>query len=96
MNDSERLKWLKEIEKDIFVCSLESTFVEDSKSCAIHSAIEALENHISLEDIKAELLKELEKLKGNSGCDYFTNRTIENCIGTVAEILDKHIKENKQ
>ena len=44
MSDEERLKWLKEIEKDIFVCSLESTFVEDAKSCAIHSAIETLEN----------------------------------------------------
>lgn len=44
MSDEERLKWLKEIEKDIFVCSLESTFVQDLKSCAIHSAIETLEN----------------------------------------------------
>ena len=43
MTNEERLKWLKEIEEDIFVCSLESTFAEDAKSCAIHSAIEELE-----------------------------------------------------
>ena len=49
-----------------------------------------------LEDIKAEILKEMENLKGNSGCNYFSNRTIDNCIGTAAEILDKRIKENKQ
>lgn len=48
MSDEERLKWLKEIEKDIFVCSLESTFVQDLKSCAIHSAIETLENQKTL------------------------------------------------
>lgn len=43
MTKSERLKWLKEIEKDIHVCSLESTFVDDAKSCAIHSVIQELE-----------------------------------------------------
>lgn len=44
MDKDERLKWLKQIEKDIYVCSLESTFSDDAKSCAIHSAIEELEN----------------------------------------------------
>ena len=43
MTRDERLTWLKEIEKDIYVCSLESTFSDDAKSCAIHSAIEELE-----------------------------------------------------
>lgn len=43
MTREERLGWLKRIEKDIYVCSLESTFEEDSKSCAIHSIIEELE-----------------------------------------------------
>lgn len=59
MSDEERLKWLKEIEKDIFVCSLESTFVEDAKSCAIHSAIKALEN-------QKTIIEELEKIKAES------------------------------
>jgi len=43
MTREERLEWLKQIEKDIFVCSLESTFADDAKSCAIHSIIEELE-----------------------------------------------------
>lgn len=48
-----------------------------------------------LEQIKTEILKEMEKLKGNSGCDYFTNNTIDNCTCKVTNILEKHIKENK-
>lgn len=43
MTKEERLDLLKQIEKDIHVCSLESTFLDDAKSCAIHSAIEELE-----------------------------------------------------
>ena len=43
MTREERLDLLKQIEKDIHVCSLESTFLDDAKSCAIHSVIEELE-----------------------------------------------------
>ena len=43
MNDDEMIYWLKQIERDIFVCSLESTLADDLKSCAIHKAIEKLE-----------------------------------------------------
>lgn len=43
MTREERLELLKQIEKDIYVCSLESTFIDDVKSCAIRSAIEELE-----------------------------------------------------
>ena len=43
MTREERLVLLKQIEKDIHVCSLESTFLDDAKSCAIHSVIEELE-----------------------------------------------------
>lgn len=42
MTREEMLKWLEQIEKDIYVCSLESTFADDAKSCAIHEAIKAL------------------------------------------------------
>ena len=55
MTREERLELLKQIEKDIHVCSLESTFLEDTKSCAIHSVIEELEQEpkeITLEDVK--------------------------------------------
>lgn len=50
MTREEKLKWLKQIEKDIHVCSLESTFADDSKSCAIHSAIEELEQESNIDD----------------------------------------------
>lgn len=43
MTREEQLELLKQIEKDIYVCSIESTFLDDAKSCAIHSAIEELE-----------------------------------------------------
>ena len=43
MTKAERLELLKQIEKDIYVPSIESTFLDDAKNCAIHSAIEELE-----------------------------------------------------
>lgn len=43
MTREQRLELLKQIEKDIHVCSLESTLLDDAKSCAIHSTIEELE-----------------------------------------------------
>lgn len=42
MTKEEQLDCLEQIEKDIYVCSLESTLADDLKSCAIHSAIEEL------------------------------------------------------
>lgn len=43
MTKEERIYRLKQIEKDINVCSLDATFEETAKSCAIRSAIEELE-----------------------------------------------------
>ena len=43
MTKDERIYRLKQIEKDIYVCSLDATFEEIAKSCAIRSAIEELE-----------------------------------------------------
>lgn len=43
MTNEERIYRLKQIEKDICVCSLDATFEETAKSCAIRSAIEELE-----------------------------------------------------
>ena len=56
MTREERLELLKQIEKDIHVCSLESTLLEDAKSCAIHSAIEELEEKPILDKIRAEVM----------------------------------------
>lgn len=58
MTKEERLGWLKRIEKDIYVSSLESTFADDSKSCAIHSIIEELEQKPCEEAISRKSLKE--------------------------------------
>lgn len=89
MTKLERLKWLKEIEKDIHVCSLESTFADDAKSCAIHSVIEELEKCTSgvikeLEKIKEEIV-ELEKKMGQG---IFT-------VELASEIVNDHIAELK-
>ena len=40
MSKEERLELLKLIEDQIYVCSLESTFLDECKSIAIHSIIE--------------------------------------------------------
>lgn len=55
MTRAQRLELLKQIEKDIHVCSLESTLLDDAKSCAIHSAIEELEQEPILDKIRAEI-----------------------------------------
>ena len=55
MTREERISVLKQIEKDIHVCSIESTFLDDAKSCAIHSAIEELEQEPILNKLKAEI-----------------------------------------
>ena len=43
MTKDTMIELLKQIEKDIYVNSLESTFKQDAKSCAIHEAIEILQ-----------------------------------------------------
>lgn len=55
MTREQRLELLKQIEKDIHVCSLESTLLDDAKSCAIHSAIKELEQEPVIDKIKAEI-----------------------------------------
>lgn len=58
MTKAKRLELLKQIEKDIYVPSIESTFLDDTKSCAIHSAIEELEQKPKtdvIDKIRAEI-----------------------------------------
>lgn len=62
MTREERLKLLKQIEKDIYVCSIESTFLDDAKSCAIHSIIEELEQESdtwSLDDAREDFMSDV-------------------------------------
>lgn len=56
MTREERLELLKQIEKDIHVCSLASTLLEDAKSCAIHSVIEELEQESCGDCVSREAL----------------------------------------
>lgn len=68
MTREERLELLKQIEKDIHVCSLESTLLDDLKSCAIHSVIEELEQQGSILDkIKADITKFADTIPFNIG-----------------------------
>lgn len=82
MTREERLQLLKQIEKDIHVCSIESTFLDDAKSCAIHSAIEELKQEPILDKIYVDI-QSLRNLF---------------CIGTdavideVEDIIDKYRK----
>lgn len=49
-------------------------------------AIGALENQSTLED---KIVDKLVRFKGNSGCDYFTNCTIDNCIGIIKDAFEE-------
>lgn len=84
MTREERLELLKQIEKDIHVCSLESTLLEDMKSCAIHSAIKALEQepYNSLRTFRIDSLDSLPSVfpKIKSG-KWITNGTQDSMIG---------------
>lgn len=77
MTREQRLELLKQIEKDIHVCSLESTLLDDAKSCAIHSVIEELEQASRTDDddlISKE--KVIQILRVYSRCGLVTPRII--------------------
>ena len=99
MTRAQRLELLKQIEKDIYVCSLESTFLEDAKSCAIHSAIEELEQESVLDKIRAEIencLKALDEIEKSGLNIYPPNEisgrrlTYQQCL----EFIDKYKAES--
>ena len=87
MTREERLELLKQIEKDIYVPSIESTLLDDAKSCAIHSAIEELEQEPVLDKLRAEIDKIYER-EGNS----------VDCLNALAELkefIDKYKSESE-
>ena len=59
MDKPKIIELLKEIEKDIYVNSLESTFLQDSKSCAIHEAIEILQEENCEDAISRQAVLEI-------------------------------------
>ena len=68
MTREEMLKRLEQIEKDIYVCSLESTFADDAKSCAIHKAIQILSAEPREDAVSREALLALkQKFYDNAG-----------------------------
>lgn len=79
MTREERLELLKQIEKDIHVCSLESTLLDDAKSCAIHSVIEELEQEPVLDKIRAEIGR-LKYQNTNFDVYRWWNNAIDNCL----------------
>ena len=86
MTREERLELLKQIEKDIYVCSLESTFLEDAKSCAIHSAIEELEQEPILDKIRAEI----------ESIELLAEYTRGDIKRMALDILDKYMAESEE
>ena len=70
------------------LCLAQADVFYRSKDESIDKAIEALKNHISLEDIKTEILELF-----NEPAYYIPNYdAYKKCL----EIIDKHIKENKE
>lgn len=86
MTREERLELLKQIEKDICVCSIENTFLDDAKSCAIHSAIEELEQEPILDKIRAEI----ERLHYHPKLDFIKN---DDVVDMSLDIIDKYKAE---
>lgn len=89
MTREERLELLKQIEKDIYVPSIESTFLDDAKSCAIHSAIEELEQEPILDKIRAEIKHFMYDINPSSSeSDYACNY--------ILQIIDKYKAETEE
>lgn len=83
MTKEQRLELLKQIEKDIYIPSIESTFLDEAKSCAIHSVIEELEQESDLDKIRAEIIAlPYQKIFGN-----VSNYSL---LDVVIEIIDKY------
>lgn len=100
MTREQRLELLKQIEKDIYVPSIESTFLDDAKSCAIHSVIEELEQEPILDKIRAEIETKYGQCKLTEYIvQYDGICTSVNDIGDMADILqiiDKYKAESKE
>lgn len=88
MTREQRLELLKQIEKDIYVPSIESTFLDDAKSCAIHSVIEELEQEPILDKIREEIETKYGQCKLTEYIvQYDGICTGANDMGDIADIL---------
>ena len=91
MTKEQRLELLKQIEKDIYVSSLESTFLDDAKSCAIHSIINELEQEPILDKIRAEIVKKHLSIVEKNDFDNGRTYGYEEVLG----IIDKYKAESE-
>lgn len=103
MTRAQRLELLKQIEKDIHVCSLESTFLDDAKSCAIHEVIEELEQEpfinkpcVSEKVCEHDKNKALDKIRAEIEQDAFKDVSGSKFIfvNRVNQIIDKYKAES--
>ncbi len=89
MTRGQRLELLKQIEKDIHVCSIESTLLDDAKSCAIHSAIEELEQQPSEDCVSRQAVLDEIKLMSNANPSYWTTCNVidrEDLIDSIKDL----------
>lgn len=91
MTREERLELLKQIEKDIHVCSLESTFLDDAKSCAIHSVIEELEQEPVIDKIRGEI-EQQERWLMNAGYNAYN---VDIAFNAIKLVIDKYKSESE-
>lgn len=86
MDKPKMIELLKEIEKDIYVSSLESTFKQDAKSCAIHEAIEILQTENCEDAISRSHFDERVRLAGGMADEELT-QDFKDGVLTVLEML---------
>lgn len=102
MTDAERLTYLKMIQEDIYVCSLDATFLHISKECALTATIKELEKKISdnaqkvdtvpmsvITEIKAEIIE----MRKRDPLYYYV--ATEDILDWVLNTIDRKVKEHE-
>lgn len=101
MTREQRLELLKQIEKDIYVPSIESTFLDEAKSCAIHSVIEELEQDLTTKNnLGVDAISRADAIRVASGYCHPSNVAKELAklpsIGRYDPYTDKFIIESNE
>ena len=102
MTDAERLTYLKMIQEDIYVCSLDATFLHISKECALTATIKELEKKISdnaqkvdaiplsvIDEIKADIIE----MRKRDPLYYYVST--EDILDWVLNTIDRKVKEHE-
>lgn len=91
MTKEQRLVLLKQIEEQIYVCSLESTLQDDLKSVAIHSIIEEETERIYKKEGE-EQEPVLDKIRAEIEASKWTDKDIRIERNALASGLDKALE----